>query len=263
MPDTAETLSFQLLLSQLLAVIGPPAKAIKCMESLFANATDVYKFWLAVQAIFEEVSKKNTVKLLVAILEKICHLCNYRFNQTINEAPLDIFVTAFFLIPGLVTSMSVNANTNQTLLWIGKFLVSQLQFEYKSKDDSPIHGLDAGLALAKLNEQIVAYAKGAWPFNRTFVDKANVVKYWCDFLDHDNADVLVHFTVKIFDVIVNSMADERTASMMNWLNSALCSSLKSSTIVSQVQVQQWALMDPERVRTVPLFLPPPSHCPVP
>lgn len=234
MPDTAETLSFQLLLSQLLAVIGPPAKAIKCMESSFANAADVYEFWLAVQAAFEEVSKKNTVKLPVAVLEKIRRLCNYRFNQTINEAPLDIFVTAFFLVPGefrgkfmfratcdtptanrnadilkhinplsivpitihrdtisgLVASTSVNANTNQTLLRIGKFLVSQLRFEYESKDDSPIHGLDAGLALAKLNEQIVAYAKGAWPFNRTFTDKANVVKYWRDFLDHDNADVL-------------------------------------------------------------------------
>ncbi|KAG1852383.1 hypothetical protein C8R48DRAFT_724684, partial [Suillus tomentosus] len=49
------------------------------------------------------------------------------------------------------------------------------------------------------------------------------------------------------------MADERTASTMNWLNSALRSSLKSSTIVSQVQVRQWALMDPERVRAVLLF----------
>ncbi|KAG1798883.1 uncharacterized protein HD556DRAFT_1348641 [Suillus plorans] len=72
-----------------------------------------------------------------------------------------------------------------------------------------------------------------------------------------------HVAVKIFDVTVNSMADERTASTMNWLNSALRSSLKSSTIVSQVQVWQWALMDPERVHAVPPFLPPPSHCPVP
>ncbi|KAG2084657.1 hypothetical protein BD769DRAFT_1537427 [Suillus cothurnatus] len=50
------------------------------------------------------------------------------------------------------------------------------------------------------------------------------------------------------------MADERTASTMNWLNSALRSSLKSSTIVDQVQVRQRALMDPERVCVVlPFF----------
>ncbi|KAG1822468.1 uncharacterized protein BJ212DRAFT_1476895 [Suillus subaureus] len=67
----------------------------------------------------------------------------------------------------------------------------------------------------------------------------------------DNADVLAYFAVKNFDVTVNSMADERTASTMNWLNSALRSSLKSSTIVSQVQVRQWALMDPERTKRPP------------
>ncbi|KAG2112789.1 hypothetical protein BD769DRAFT_1491673 [Suillus cothurnatus] len=49
------------------------------------------------------------------------------------------------------------------------------------------------------------------------------------------------------------MADECTASTMNWLNSALRSSLKSSTIVNQVQVWQWALMDPEHVCVALLF----------
>ncbi|KAG1844578.1 hypothetical protein C8R48DRAFT_780230 [Suillus tomentosus] len=63
-----------------------------------------------------------------------------------------------------------------------------------------IHDLDAGIALARLNEQIVAHAKGAWPFNRAFTDKANVVKYWRDFLNHDSADVLAYFAVKIFDI---------------------------------------------------------------
>lgn len=233
MPDTAETFSFQLLLSQLLSVIGPPAKAIKCLESSFSNAADIYEFWLAVQAAFEDVSKKNSAKLPVAVLEKIRRLCNYRFNQTINEAPSDIFVTAFFLVPGaslvkfmcrathdtatdnrnadilkhinplsiapikihrdsvsgLAASTSVDTSKNRTLLRIGRFLVSQLQIEYESKKSS-IHGLDAGIALAKLNEQIIAYAKGAWPFNCAFTDKANVAKYWRDFLHHDNADVL-------------------------------------------------------------------------
>jgi len=56
MPNTVETLSFQLNLQQLLAVIGPPAKATKCLESSFATAADVFEFWLAVQAAFEELT---------------------------------------------------------------------------------------------------------------------------------------------------------------------------------------------------------------
>jgi len=32
------------------------------------------------------------------------------------------------------------------------------------------------------------------------------------------------------------MADERTASTITWLNSALCSSQKSATLINQVQI---------------------------
>lgn len=98
-PDTAETLSFQLTLQQLLAVTGPPAKATRCLEAAFANAADIYMFWLAVQASFAELSKKNLIKLPNHVLEKIRKLCNYRFNQMINAGPSDIFVAAFFLVP--------------------------------------------------------------------------------------------------------------------------------------------------------------------
>ncbi|KAG2055811.1 hypothetical protein BDR06DRAFT_1006648 [Suillus hirtellus] len=264
-------LSFQLLLLQLLAVIGPPVKATKCLESSFATAADVYQFWLAVQATFYDVSQKNSVKLPVPVLENIHCLCNYRFNQMINEGLSDIFITAYFLVPTtwnaailkninplaispirIHTSTSghahasVDSDTDGTkvLTCIGKFLVSQLQIEYELKGGD-ICGLDAGVALVKLNEQIIAYAKQAWPFNRVLTDKANVVKYWHKFLDHDNADILMYFAVKLFDITVNSMADERMASTITWLNSMLCSSQKSSTLVSQVQVRQWALMDPK------------------
>lgn len=61
--------------------------------------------------------------------------------------------------------------------------------EYELKGEQ-ICGLDAGIALAKLNEQIIAYAKEAWPFKRLLPDKANAIKYWRDVLDHDSANTL-------------------------------------------------------------------------
>ncbi|KAG6371133.1 hypothetical protein JVT61DRAFT_9896 [Boletus reticuloceps] len=39
------------------------------------------------------------------------------------------------------------------------------------------------------------------------------------------------------------MADERTALTMTWLNSAIRSSQKCLTLINQVQIRQWALMD--------------------
>jgi hypothetical protein len=41
------------------------------------------------------------------------------------------------------------------------------------------------------------------------------------------------------------MADERTASVITWMNSALRSRMKASTIIRQVQIRQWYLMDPQ------------------
>ena len=72
---------------------------------------------------------------------------------------------------------------------IGTFLVSQLWAEYESKQKK-IHGLEALVALEKLKDQIIAYAKGLWPFNQASVNRDNVAKYWRDLRDHESADVL-------------------------------------------------------------------------
>ncbi|KAI6143942.1 hypothetical protein BKA82DRAFT_4017174 [Pisolithus tinctorius] len=273
MPDAAETLAFQLLLQQLLAVIGPPAKATKCLESAFANAADVYIYWLAVQASFVEICKKNSTKLPNYVLEQVRQLCNYRFNQMINEAPSNIFITAFYLTPKLGNrdsgilkhinplaiptiriertgsghpSASLQGGLNSTLTRIGNFLVSQLCIEYEKKGVK-ICNLDSRTTLAKLKEQFITYAKGAWPFNRVFLHGSDAVKYWEGLLNHEDANVLAYFAVKLLVVTVNSMADEHTASTVTWLNSALRSSQKSSTIINQVQVRQWAMMDPKQI----------------
>ncbi|KAG2134814.1 hypothetical protein DEU56DRAFT_404574 [Suillus clintonianus] len=41
------------------------------------------------------------------------------------------------------------------------------------------------------------------------------------------------------------MADERTASTMTWLNSALRNRQKSTTLINQVQIRQWHFMNAE------------------
>ena len=73
-------------------------------------------------------------------------------------APIQIHCAASRL------SATSTANSHKTLSHIGTFLVSQLQAEYKFKKEK-IHGLEAVVALEKLRDQIISYAKGLWPFN--------------------------------------------------------------------------------------------------
>jgi hypothetical protein len=67
-------------------------------------------------------------------------------------------------------------------------------------------------------------------------------------LTNDITRRLKFFAVKIFSITVNSMADERTASTITWLNSALRNRQKSTTLINQVQIRQWHLMNTEDVR---------------
>ncbi|KAG1830670.1 hypothetical protein DFJ58DRAFT_848420 [Suillus subalutaceus] len=100
---------------------------------------------------------------------------------------------------------------------IGDFLriISQLQVEYRSKENT-IGSLDG-------NEHIFIYSKGVRSFSLPLTDDTNVLKYWTDFLDHDNTDLLVVF---------NSMANKRTALTITWLTSTLRNHQKSTTFIN-------------------------------
>jgi len=106
-----------------------------------------------------------------------------------NINPLSILPVRIHRDASGTFSASSRTNKNATLSRIGDFLVSQLRVEYELKKDK-IRGLEAGVALTKLNDQIVAYAKRLWPFNQTSISQNNVVKYWADLMEHNDADVL-------------------------------------------------------------------------
>ncbi len=99
------TFKFEFELNRLCVVVGPFAKAIKCLESTHSTASDVYVFWLAVAAQLEEAfTTGNKAELENESIESIRRLFNTRFNQMINNAPTDIYVTAFFLDPRMLPS---------------------------------------------------------------------------------------------------------------------------------------------------------------
>lgn len=98
-PDTIATKTFEHDLEQLLLVIGPIAKSIKCLESSHSTVADVYLFWLAIMASLEDLIENDKLALSMPVIEKIRRLCNWRFNKMINDSPSDIFITGFFLVP--------------------------------------------------------------------------------------------------------------------------------------------------------------------
>jgi hypothetical protein len=104
---------FQYGLTQLLAVIAPIAKAIQCLESTHSTVADVYIFWLAVTASIHDVITDDKTDLPVIIREKIRKFVNFHFDQMINEAPSDIYLTGFILDPRMYPKPSTHTQLSQ------------------------------------------------------------------------------------------------------------------------------------------------------
>ena len=88
-------------------VISPFAKAIKCLESAHATAADVYLFWLAIVAQLEQLFMRKTIApntLSNNVIEQIRAITNRRFDGMINDAPMDVYLTAFVLDPRMSCS---------------------------------------------------------------------------------------------------------------------------------------------------------------
>ncbi|KAH9920349.1 hypothetical protein B0H21DRAFT_701994, partial [Amylocystis lapponica] len=100
------SLSFSFGLEQLTALLCAPARAITCLEGPSSGVSDVYVMWLASAAstfeILDAAATGNSnygVGLDGAVATEIHEAVNYRFDQMINNAPCDVYLTGFLLDP--------------------------------------------------------------------------------------------------------------------------------------------------------------------
>ena len=65
----------------------------------------------------------------------------------------------------------------QSLRRAGNYLLRLLRIEYEQRN-SPIADLEAEEALSQLKDQVVAFATGGYPFNRTFSPSQTPFEWW-------------------------------------------------------------------------------------
>ncbi|KAF7320739.1 DUF659 family protein [Mycena chlorophos] len=80
--------------------------------------------------------------------------------------------------------------------------------------------MDGPAAVAAFDQQFDAFWRREWPFDGAASARdMDPLDYWMELRSTKFGRVLGHFGVKIFSITVNSMADERTNSMLTWFNS--------------------------------------------
>ncbi|TFY73835.1 hypothetical protein EWM64_g10177 [Hericium alpestre] len=103
-------------------------------------------------------------------------------------------------------------------------------------------------ALTKLKQQLTNYVRGETPFDKPVEDGQSMRVWWERLVKRksniDAVDVLATLAVKIYSIVPNSMAEERTMSTITWLNSPQKNQLRVSTIKDEIIIQQYHEQEP-------------------
>ncbi|KAG9089935.1 hypothetical protein FRC06_001289, partial [Ceratobasidium sp. 370] len=90
---------FKTTLTKLANILEPFARALLCLESTHSTLADVYVFWLSVLAALHQHFSSGHSLLTPDDKSCIIAIASKRFNEAINDAPADGYITAFFLDP--------------------------------------------------------------------------------------------------------------------------------------------------------------------
>ncbi|TDL14241.1 hypothetical protein BD410DRAFT_734381 [Rickenella mellea] len=261
--STSSTM-FALRLNQLIDVTMPLAQAIKCLESSHSTAANVYLFWLAITSALKDVLSNPDSGLPDDVKSDIRGIINYRFSELLEDGPTSVHLAAFYLDPRYVHSAVLKepnplaftirvpatkpkaSDANKPPIAnvkvfkrVGQYLGSVLEAEVKN-------GINPSLVAPGLRSsikrdfmtQFEAYARLYWPFNAPLAKGQTVFSWWENLLLSPHASLLATIAVKIYAMVPNSMADERTASTFTWMNSALRNRQELGTITDMAQIRQ-------------------------
>jgi hypothetical protein len=95
--------SFENGLRQLVLILEPLARACKCLESSKATAGDVYLFWLAVLATYEQLFMDNNdvdgLQLPEDVVDQIRKIVNARWKELTTGPGKGVYLSTFLLDP--------------------------------------------------------------------------------------------------------------------------------------------------------------------
>ncbi|KAG8715661.1 hypothetical protein FRC08_010296 [Ceratobasidium sp. 394] len=280
--NVAACSKFGTQLYQLEKLTKPIAKAIQCLESGHSNPSDVMVFYLAIMASLRQLLDNNDSDLalpedvLVAAQASVCA----RYHSMILASGQEVYLATFFLHPQYINSDILRRhnlnplNTNVIVLpprhkpndtpplpdadiyqaipafpkiavYLKQVFCRELMAgtisaatEYPSTNE----GVSTIISIFK--SQVCAYARGEHPFVQTApTSTTDPMTYWKRLLKHPNACFLAPIAVKLFSLVPNSMAEERTVSSFTALNTKERSRQKVSTLVHLTRIRQHLLRE--------------------
>ncbi|KAG8750264.1 hypothetical protein FRC12_012964 [Ceratobasidium sp. 428] len=269
---------FKTELLQLEKVLEPLAKAIKCLESGYSNPSDVFLFYLGILSTYRQLFDDNDAELCLPrdVITSIISIICARYFSMVLAAGQEVYLAAFFLHPVFLnTDILRRNNLNplkagtlvlrpqpgsssddiqdllQTFPSFNKFALYLknlfcIELEHGTIPAAANYGsdeADVDELVEAFRAQLIGYARGKYPFLAPSSISADFqpLKYWKTLQTHPDASLLAPLAVKLFSVVPNSMAEERTMSNFTAVNTKYRSNQNVSTITHMTRIRQHAL----------------------
>jgi hypothetical protein len=95
--------NFTLELQQLCSILEPIACAIKCLEGLEVTVGDIWKFYVAITAVLHDLfTNDDTLSIPQQVRDEVSAIVNQRYDEMIHGPSGALFLSGFFLDPGIV-----------------------------------------------------------------------------------------------------------------------------------------------------------------
>ncbi|KAJ7634034.1 hypothetical protein B0H17DRAFT_1217342 [Mycena rosella] len=262
MKDTAKFLDFQIKLNQLISVTEGVAKAIQCLEAASCNPADVYLLWLALTA---HIRAALTISMLPEnVCSEIRGIINYRWNEFFVTNPgHEAYLATFYLnpkyvnssifkrpntvapftitLPGKAPDAPIGVRNGKTFRAVGEYLFDQGALEVEHGIDPLLVGYKKKKRLfaEKFKGQFTVYAQGAFLFNTPRGEKEHPMIWWRALEGSEHGGIIAALALKFYSAVAHSMANERTVSVITWMNPALGNLKEVNTIFSFAQIRGW------------------------
>ncbi|KAG9109345.1 hypothetical protein FRC07_008337, partial [Ceratobasidium sp. 392] len=262
---------FKTKLYQLEKLTEPFARAIKCLESGESNPSDVFIFSLAIMATLRRLIDHNETELSLPadVISKAQTVASARYYNMVLASGREVYIATFFLHPAYRNTHILYRNNLNPL---SSAIVLRPQATQSSALDSDLrqsipcyekNGLFFKIVLCEelkagtipaakaysdsqsivdaFKGQLATYTRGEYPFTApptSSLKTFHPLEYWKKLTKHPDACFLAPVAVKLFSLVPNSMAEERTVSCFTKLNSKYRASQKISTLVHMTRIRQ-------------------------
>ncbi|KAF7310297.1 DUF659 domain-containing protein [Mycena indigotica] len=276
MRSLPEILTFEMHLKQLISVLEPIARAIKCLESSHTTVGDVWKFYVAITAVLKTVFEENVVGIPVSVQQEIRGAVNARVEQMLGCN--SVYLTGFFLDPDLVQSSilrsgvanqldnsasSIPQNTGNSdvlsdsdlraeipaYVECGQFMLDLLYEEMNSGRYHPVFDRynDSTEITDAFKSQCERFTRQRAPFNARNPAWTCLLDYYTALMADPDAAIFAFVASKIVSILPTSMPEERTMSFITKINSKDRSRQDAQTTIAMTQVHQDLRRRPEYV----------------